>query len=263
MPPGKNPKKPRPKKKSKGSSWMHQTVKVSVRVREGAGGSSVAPIVYAKYDPTPLSKPTHFIFDDGIPSVSVNRGNELHRSTGDGTDKPSTSSTGTQVLSRPLGDLELQEVKSNTNKSYVLFLWYHVKHTNVQQARTRTPLAVQEGINHSLLARAKIRVGGIVSPAVAHFSPAIGAGVASAGLVLKGVGALGNAEKAILTHGEFHAHKILRTINGIRSDAGAVHNAYTSVRGAGDPLEKDRCPTPPSLGPSSVPCELGRFSETP
>jgi hypothetical protein len=54
------------------------------------------------------------------------------------------------------------------------------------------------------------RVGGAltaVSPAVSHFSPVIGAGVASAGLILKGVGALGDAEKAMLTRGEFHPRR--------------------------------------------------------
>ncbi len=87
------------------------------------------------------------------------------------------------------------------------------------------------------------KVGGAltaVSPAVSHFSPAIGAGVASAGMVLKGVGALGDAGKAMLTRGEFHPQEIRRTITGIRSDAGAVRSAYTSVRGAANPLEKGR-----------------------
>ena len=87
------------------------------------------------------------------------------------------------------------------------------------------------------------KVGGAltaVSPAVSHFSPAIGAGVASAGLVLKGVGALGDAGKAMLTRGEFQPQEIRRTITGIRSDAGAVRSAYTSVRGAANPLEKGR-----------------------
>ncbi len=85
------------------------------------------------------------------------------------------------------------------------------------------------------------KVGGAltaISPAVSHFNPAIAAGVASAGLVLNGVGALGDAGKAMLTRGEFHPQEIRRTINGIRSDASAVRSAYTSVRGAGNPLEK-------------------------
>ncbi len=79
-----------------------------------------------------------------------------------------------------------------------------------------------------------------VNPAVAHFNPVIGASVASAGLVMKGVSALGDAGKAILTRGEFHPKEIRRTINGIRSDAGVVRSAFTSVRGADYPLEKGR-----------------------
>ena len=74
MPPKKNPKKPKkaaPKKKSKGSSGMRQTVKVSVRVREGAGGGRTAPIVYATYAPTPPAQPTQFLFDDGMPPAPV------------------------------------------------------------------------------------------------------------------------------------------------------------------------------------------------
>ncbi len=43
-----------------------------------------------------------------------------------------------------------------------------------------------------------------ISLAVSHFNPAIGAGVAFAGLVMKGVGALGDAREAMLTWGEFH-----------------------------------------------------------
>ena len=70
-----------------------------------------------------------------------------------------------------------------------------------------------------------------ISPAVAHFNPTIGAGLASAGMVLKGVGALGDAGKAMLTRGEFHLQEIRRTINGIRTNVGAVRSAYTAVRG--------------------------------
>ncbi len=87
------------------------------------------------------------------------------------------------------------------------------------------------------------KVGGAltaISPAVSHFNPAICVSVASTGLVLKGVGALEDAGKAMLTLGDFHPQEIRRTINGIRSDAGAVRSAYTSVRGAGNPLEKGR-----------------------
>jgi hypothetical protein len=74
MPPRKNPKKPKKaalKKKSKESSGMRQTVKISVRVRESADGGSATPIVYATYAPTPPSQPTQFLFDDGMPSAPV------------------------------------------------------------------------------------------------------------------------------------------------------------------------------------------------
>ena len=89
------------------------------------------------------------------------------------------------------------------------------------------------------------KVGGAltaISPAVAYFNPAIGAGVASAGMVLKGVGALGDAGKAMMRGGDFnHPQAIRRTVDGIRSDAGAVRSAYSAVRGAsGSPLERGR-----------------------
>ena len=79
-----------------------------------------------------------------------------------------------------------------------------------------------------------------ISPAVSHVSPAIGAGVASAGMVLKGVGALGDAGKAMMRGGDFNPQAVRRTVDGIRSDAGAVRSAYTAVRGAGNPLERGR-----------------------
>jgi len=71
-----------------------------------------------------------------------------------------------------------------------------------------------------------------ISPVVSLFNPVIGVGVASAGLVLEGVGALGDAGKALMTRGEFNPREIRRTIDGIGSDAGAVRSAYTAVRGA-------------------------------
>ena len=100
------PKKPKkePAKKGKGSPGMRQTVKVSVRVREGAGGGGAAPIVYATYDPTPPVQPTQFLFADGMPPAPVKRAPAHHRSTGVVTDvtQPSTSSTGTQAKIRDL-----------------------------------------------------------------------------------------------------------------------------------------------------------------
>jgi L-seryl-tRNA(Ser) seleniumtransferase len=59
-----------------------------------------------------------------------------------------------------------------------------------------------------------------------------------AGLVMKGIGALGDAGKAMLTRGEFHPQEIRRTINGKRTNVGAVRSAYTEVRGPGNPLER-------------------------
>ena len=88
------------------------------------------------------------------------------------------------------------------------------------------------------------KVGGALtsfSPAVSMYSPAIGAGMASAGMVLRGVGALGDAGKAVMRGGDFNPQAIRRTVDGIRSDAGAVRSAYSAVRGAaGNPLERGR-----------------------
>ena len=48
------------------------------------------------------------------------------------------------------------------------------------------------------------KVGGAMTaicPAVARFNPTIGDGLASAGMIIKGVGALGNAGKAMMKGG--------------------------------------------------------------
>ncbi len=87
------------------------------------------------------------------------------------------------------------------------------------------------------------KVGGAltaISPAVSHFNPSIDAGVASAGMVLKGVGALGDAGKAMMRGGDFNPQTIRRTVDGIRNDAGADRSAYTAVRRAGNPLMRGR-----------------------
>ncbi len=59
-------------------------------------------------------------------------------------------------------------------------------------------------------------------------------------MVLKGVGALGDAGKAMMRGGDFNPHAIRRTIDGIRADAGAVRAAANQVRGLGNPLERGR-----------------------
>ena len=87
------------------------------------------------------------------------------------------------------------------------------------------------------------KVGGAltaISPAVSHFNPVLGAGVASAGMVMKGVGALGDAGKAILRGGDFNPQAVRWTVDGIRSDAGAVRSTYSAIRGPGNPLERGR-----------------------
>ena len=79
-----------------------------------------------------------------------------------------------------------------------------------------------------------------ISPAVAHFNPTVGAELASAEMFFKGVGALGDAGKAMMRGGDFNPHAIRRTVDGIRADAVAVRAAYNQVRGAGNPLERGR-----------------------
>ncbi len=79
-----------------------------------------------------------------------------------------------------------------------------------------------------------------ISPAVAHFNPVLGARVGSAGMVMKGVSARGDAGKEITRGGYFNAKAVRRTVDGIRNDAGAVWSAYSAVRGLGNPLERGR-----------------------
>jgi len=84
--------------------------------------------------------------------------------------------------------------------------------------------------------------GGLTSIAlvVSLFNPVIAAGVASAGVVLKGVGPLGDAGKAIIGRGDFNPQAIWWTIDGIRADAGTIRAAYNEARGAGNPLDRGR-----------------------
>jgi hypothetical protein len=79
-----------------------------------------------------------------------------------------------------------------------------------------------------------------ISPVVSLFNPVVGAGVASVGMVLKCIGALGNAGKALTAREDINPWEIRRTIDGIRSDAGAIRAAYNQVRGAGNPPDRVR-----------------------
>ncbi len=82
------------------------------------------------------------------------------------------------------------------------------------------------------------KVGGAltaISPAVAYFNPVIGADVASAGMVMKEVGALGDAGRAMMRGGDFNPQAIRRTVDGMRNDSGAVRSAYLAISGTGNP----------------------------
>jgi hypothetical protein len=79
-----------------------------------------------------------------------------------------------------------------------------------------------------------------ISPVVAHFNLVLGAGEASVGMVMKEVGALGDARKAIMRGGYFSLQAIQRTVNGKRNDAGAFWSAYSTIRGLDNPLERGR-----------------------
>ena len=79
-----------------------------------------------------------------------------------------------------------------------------------------------------------------VSPAVSFMNPELGAGVAAAGMVAKGVGALGDMGGAALRGGDINVQAARRAVDNIRSDAGRVKAAYNSIRGPGNPLERRR-----------------------
>lgn len=85
------------------------------------------------------------------------------------------------------------------------------------------------------------KVGGALmkaAPVVAAFNPAMGAGVAAAGGVAKGVGALGDMGLKALGGGGVDGGAIRSTFGQIKSDALAVRDAYRSTRGPGNPLER-------------------------
>ena len=69
------------------------------------------------------------------------------------------------------------------------------------------------------------KVGGALMPlslATSMVSPNLGAGAASAGAVLKGVGALGDMGGSILRGGGVNTGAIRQTVSGMRSDAACV-----------------------------------------
>ncbi len=77
------------------------------------------------------------------------------------------------------------------------------------------------------------KVGGAltaISPAVAHFNPTIGTGLASAGMVMKGIGALGDAGKAMMRGGG----------TSVRMGSGGRSTGYEATRG------RSGAPTRPS-----------------
>ena len=77
----------------------------------------------------------------------------------------------------------------------------------------------EKGTNAVLWLGHKVGGGlGAIGTVVSLFHPVIGAGVESAGMVLKSVDALGDAGKALLARGDFNPHAIRRTIDGIHSD---------------------------------------------
>ena len=87
------------------------------------------------------------------------------------------------------------------------------------------------------------KIGGTLmslSPAISMVSPQAGAGAASAGAVLRGVGALGDMGKAALAGRQINTQEVRQTVNAMRSDAAGVKAAYSSMRGPGNPLERSR-----------------------
>ncbi len=87
------------------------------------------------------------------------------------------------------------------------------------------------------------KVGGTLSsmsPALSMVSPNLGVGAASAGAVLRVVGALGGMGGAALQGGGVNTQAIRQTVRNISSDAQGVKAAYNAVRGPGNPLERPR-----------------------
>ncbi len=69
-----------------------------------------------------------------------------------------------------------------------------------------------------------------ISPALNIVSPNLGVGAA-----LRGVGILGDMDRAALRGGGVNTQAIRQTVADIRSDAQGVRAAYNVVRGPGNP----------------------------
>ena len=77
-------------------------------------------------------------------------------------------------------------------------------------------------------------------PAISMVSPNLGAGAASTGAVLKGVGALGDMDGSIFRGGGVNTRAIRQTASGMHSDEARIKAAYSSLRGLVNPLERRR-----------------------
>ena len=87
------------------------------------------------------------------------------------------------------------------------------------------------------------KVGGTLvsmSPALSMVSPNLGAGAASAGAVLRGVGALGDVGGVALRGAGVNTQAIRKTVGNFRSDAQGVKAAYNAARGPGNILKHPR-----------------------
>ena len=71
-----------------------------------------------------------------------------------------------------------------------------------------------------------------MSPALAMVGPNLGVGAASAGAVLRGVGALGDMGNAALRGGRINTQAVRQAVGGIVSNAAGVKTAYSAVRGS-------------------------------
>ena len=81
------------------------------------------------------------------------------------------------------------------------------------------------------------------SPVLSAINPSLGAGAASLGGVLTGVGAIGSIASNALNTGRVDAQDVSRVrgaLSGIRDDAQAIRDAYRSGRPQGSRLERRR-----------------------